>query len=99
MALDKEIVMITPDKRRIVWGDNKATITNIPLGATPMSVLVDFLETQDGIIVQQKILSIISGEKQVAPVEESPEPLEQQSAEVSEEVVKKRRGPVPKHLR
>ncbi len=99
MALDKEIIMVTPDKKRVVWGDNKDTIISLPLGATPMATLVEFLDSDDGFIVQQKILSVIAGGKKEDLVEESPEVLSDQSPDIAEEVVKKRRGPVPKHLR
>ena len=48
-------ISISADSRRVIWGDNKATICNIPLGKNATQYFSDFLETEEGMTVMREI--------------------------------------------
>ncbi len=49
------VITISGDSRRVIWGDNKATICNIPLGKNATQYFSNFLETEEGMTVMREI--------------------------------------------
>lgn len=54
-ALESGIIQITPDNK-IVWGDSKAVITNVPKGVIATTFMTEFLDTEEGVILSELII-------------------------------------------
>lgn len=49
------VIAVSADSRRVIWGDTKATICNIPLGKNATQYFSNFLETEEGMTVMREI--------------------------------------------
>ncbi len=49
------VISISADSRRVIWGDTKSTICNIPLGKNATQYFSQFLETEEGMTVMREI--------------------------------------------
>lgn len=58
-ALADNIIKVSLDGRTLEWSDTKNAITSIPAGVKPTEHLAEFLETDDGIILLDKIMQSI----------------------------------------
>lgn len=54
-AVETGVIQITPDNK-IVWGDSKAVITNVPRGVIAMTFLTEFLDSEEGVILSELII-------------------------------------------
>lgn len=54
-ALETGVIQVTPDNK-IVWGDNKSLITNVPRGVIATTFMTEFLDTEDGVILSELII-------------------------------------------
>jgi len=69
LALQAEYIMVSPNKKSIVWGDSGNIVTNIPNGIKPIDHLCDFLTTDEGYLVAERIVNLSSGNDDVAEPE------------------------------
>lgn len=49
-------VKVTPDGRSIIWSDTKNVITGVPSGLNATDYFADYLETDDGILVLERLM-------------------------------------------
>lgn len=49
------VITLSPDAKRIIWGDNKATICVVPVGKNHIEYFSTFLETEEGLTVMKEI--------------------------------------------
>lgn len=55
-AIGEGLIVVTPDGRSIIWGDNKNLITGIPSGRSSTEYFAEYLATDDGMLVLDKIV-------------------------------------------
>lgn len=58
-SIAEGVVKVTVDGRSIVWGDTGALICSIPVGLKATEYFAEFLETDDGMILIDKIMDSI----------------------------------------
>lgn len=58
-SIGDNIIKVSVDGRFLQWSDTKQTITAIPAGIRPVEHLTEYLETDDGIILLEKIMQSI----------------------------------------
>lgn len=54
-AFSSGVIQSSPDSRKVIWSDNKATICLIPVGKNYLTYFTEFLETEEGLAVAQEI--------------------------------------------
>ena len=54
-AIDRELVKVSPDGRKVKWGKGNKTICDVPAGRKPKEYFAEYLGTDDGMLVVSEL--------------------------------------------
>lgn len=58
-AIGEGLIVLSTDGRTFTWGDNKASIVSVPSGQEPRQYFSEYLETDDGMLVLEKLMKML----------------------------------------